>query len=287
MKPLFTIGALALASALSLNAQAATWSLGDSIATGTRFGIASLNNEGDALFGPVTSDLNDIGPDSVSVGAWDGLTAVNGGNAIDLAVSHEAYAGTSHLGDDATAYVSLLTSAALDNAVIAEDDVVLDAAARAPVKLTQSFVIQAGAGEWVGMQTLVSLHAWAQHNADASGGVDLINQSSFRVWVNDIEVASASKDNLGYNEGSWAFNALIGDTVTLQAINESEFAVGGLALNLGDAPYAHVDGEFGATLNVAAVPEPETWAMLLAGVGLVGLQIRNKSKRITPLKIGA
>jgi hypothetical protein len=31
-------------------------------------------------------------------------------------------------------------------------------------------------------------------------------------------------------------------------------------------------------LQVTAVPEPETWAMLLAGLGLVGLQLRRKMK---------
>lgn len=34
----------------------------------------------------------------------------------------------------------------------------------------------------------------------------------------------------------------------------------------------------GVVLQVTAVPEPETWAMLLAGLGLVGLQLRRKMK---------
>lgn len=34
----------------------------------------------------------------------------------------------------------------------------------------------------------------------------------------------------------------------------------------------------GVVMQVTAVPEPETWAMLLAGLGLVGLQLRRKSR---------
>lgn len=279
MKNMLSLSTLALASLVSLNAQAASWSLGDTTAAGTRFGIAALNDEGDALFGPITSDLNDIGVDSVAVGSWDGLTAVSGGNSIDLSVSHEAYAGTSYFGDDSTAFVDLFTSAALDNATIVDDGVNLDAAALAPAKLTQSFVIQAGAGEWVGMQALVTLYAWADHGVTSNVDVGPSNFSSFMVWVNGDVVASESKDDAGYADGYWQFNALIGDTVTIQAINESEFAFSGMALNNGDDPYAYVSGEFGATLNVVAVPEAETWAMLLVGLGLVGMQLRRRTRK--------
>jgi hypothetical protein len=37
----------------------------------------------------------------------------------------------------------------------------------------------------------------------------------------------------------------------------------------------------GVVLQVTAVPEPETWAMLLAGLGLVGLQLRRKMNTST------
>lgn len=280
-----TLIALALL-ALAANAQAASWGLGDTSATGTRFGIASLNGAGDAKFGPITSQMNEIGLDSVAVGSWDVLGAVNGANSIDLAASHEAYAQTSYLGDSATARIGLITVAALDNAFIVDDGVGLDAAALAPAKLTQSFSILAGAGESAGMPVMVTLNAWADHGADSNAAIDMANTSNFLVRVNGDVVASDSKDDLGYSEGFWHFNARIGDTVTIQAMNQSEFSVSGLALNGGDMPYANVTGEFGATLNVSAVPEPETWAMLLMGVGLVGLRIRGKAQ--SPVfKIGA
>lgn len=273
-KTLITLALLSLAA----NAQAASWGLGDTSATGTRFAIASLDGAGDAKFGPIASQMNEIGLDSVAVGSWDYLSAVSGANSVDLAVSHEAYAETSYLGDTRTAYVNLFTSAALDNPVIFDNGVSLDAAALAPAKLTQSFSIVAGAGEAAGMPVMVTLNAWADHGADSNAAIDMANTSNFLVWVNGDVVASDSKDTLGHSDGFWHFNARIGDTVTIQAVNESEFSVAGLALNSGDMPYAYVTGEFGATLNVAAVPEPETWAMLLMGVGLVGLRIRGKAK---------
>jgi len=39
-------------------------------------------------------------------------------------------------------------------------------------------------------------------------------------------------------------------------------------------------------ITVAAVPEPEVWAMMLIGVGLIGYQLRRKSKA-GPVKIAA
>ena len=45
-------------------------------------------------------------------------------------------------------------------------------------------------------------------------------------------------------------------------------------------------GSYTGTITIAAVPEPEVWAMMLVGVGLVGHQIRRKSKA-GPVKIVA
>lgn len=276
MKALFTLSALAVASVLSLNAQAASWAQGATNFGDTRFGIAALNDEGDALFGPIKSDVYNIGPDSIELAGFDSLTAVSGANSIDLSVSHEAYAGTSYFGDSSTAYLHLMTSAALDNAVIAEDGISLAAAATAPARLYQTFMLLADPGEWIGMPALVTLDAILQHNQDGSAGINMANHTSFVVYHNGSVVVAGSKDDAGFEGGYWQFNAMLGDTITVQATNESSFEIEGMNLDAGDQPYAFVDGDAFATMHVAAIPEAETYAMLLAGLGLVGFASRRR-----------
>ena len=52
-----------------------------------------------------------------------------------------------------------------------------------------------------------------------------------------------------------------------------------MSVSLGDHGFrSFTFSTFGVT--VTPVPEPETWAMLLAGLGLVGLQLRRKMKAV-------
>ncbi|MCZ2440541.1 MAG: FxDxF family PEP-CTERM protein, partial [Burkholderiales bacterium] len=43
---------------------------------------------------------------------------------------------------------------------------------------------------------------------------------------------------------------------------------------IADSPY--YDNSGGVSLSVAAVPEPETWALMLAGLGLLGFAARRR-----------
>ncbi|MPZ44208.1 MAG: PEP-CTERM sorting domain-containing protein [Betaproteobacteria bacterium] len=38
-------------------------------------------------------------------------------------------------------------------------------------------------------------------------------------------------------------------------------------------------GAYNGAISVTSIPEPEVWAMMLVGVGLVGFRLRNRSKR--------
>jgi hypothetical protein len=88
------------------------------------------------------------------------------------------------------------------------------------------------------------------------------------------------------NFAIYAKNDAIGPEITLLAPNSglSQFT-GSMLLAPGSYTYritGDVTGDLGGkySYNVTAVPvpEPETWAMLVAGLGLVGLQLRRRTK---------
>lgn len=53
------------------------------------------------------------------------------------------------------------------------------------------------------------------------------------------------------------------------------------ALVFGDTASPYNFGSFG--LSVSPVPEPEAWALLLLGAGLMGYQLRRQSKKVSSL----
>lgn len=67
-----------------------------------------------------------------------------------------------------------------------------------------------------------------------------------------------------------------GDADHLILPPSSYFAIDNYTLKISGASFG-TQGAFYSVAAVTAVPEPETWAMLLAGLGLVGLQVRRKA----------
>lgn len=277
MKSILTLSALALAGAISLPAQAATWSLGDTAATGLREGAVAFDGQPAGVeIGNLTDDLNEKGMDYVAAGSWRGLAASLGGNSVDMHLSHEAYATAAEGGDAAVASMSLYTSAGLDNAHI-NTDVVLSASIQAPASLTQDFIITAGLGEAIGDSVLISFAPAYVHEAVVSEGFATFMYSAYDLYLNGDLLDFDSASGVGAGTDSWNFLAKVGDTVTLRLLNTSQVGVAGLALAAGATPEAWAYGEAGATLTITPVPEPETWAMLAIGLGLVGLRLRHKS----------
>lgn len=84
-------------------------------------------------------------------------------------------------------------------------------------------------------------------------------------------------------------NDWLTQAISIPAAMGNSFAA--LTLNLASSSYYRLDifgmstGTGGGLINgsvttVAAVPEPEEWAMMMVGVGLVGYQIRRKQRAL-------
>lgn len=54
-------------------------------------------------------------------------------------------------------------------------------------------------------------------------------------------------------------------------------AAGSYYLNISGVTNGSLGGLYNGAISVTAIPEPEVWAMLVAGIGLVGLQLRRRS----------
>lgn len=75
--------------------------------------------------------------------------------------------------------------------------------------------------------------------------------------------------------------------VTGTSLSFANLASGDYFLRIKGSPSKkNTLGSYTGSITIAAVPEPEVWAMMLVGVGLVGHQLRRKSKA-RPVKIVA
>ena len=70
-------------------------------------------------------------------------------------------------------------------------------------------------------------------------------------------------------------------------VDTSDMADGSINSQWGNGSYeTFYVSNLWAGAPIAAVPEPETYAMLLVGLGLVGFQLRRKSKQTSPSMLG-
>lgn len=94
--------------------------------------------------------------------------------------------------------------------------------------------------------------------------------------VTNIDFKSANINGISYNfspNGNHEFGFT--DVAFAHApLVLTLYGVAGAGLAAGSA----ISASYAGTLNVSAVPEPETWAMMLGGLGLIGFMARRRKK---------
>lgn len=78
-------------------------------------------------------------------------------------------------------------------------------------------------------------------------------------------------------------SAVLGGNNTAESLNLAwgPTAGGNMDLNITGMTNGTLGGLYNGSISVSAVPEPETYAMLLAGLGLMGAVVRRRSSRKT------
>lgn len=101
-----------------------------------------------------------------------------------------------------------------------------------------------------------------------------IPYGSFTLSITDITGLSATiYDNSNNLYASFIQN---GDPDHLVLPANSYFAVGNYTLKIGGTSAGANGGFYSVAAVTVPVPEPETWGMLLVGVGLIGWRLRQK-----------
>jgi hypothetical protein len=90
-------------------------------------------------------------------------------------------------------------------------------------------------------------------------------------WL--VSLGSSTQATAVYSDANHASSSWMNETMTFTATSTSE-VLSFLAKGTpnGEPPFSLLDG----VSMVAAVPEPETWGMLIGGLGLIGLMARRR-----------
>jgi len=109
--------------------------------------------------------------------------------------------------------------------------------------------------------------------------LDGLYPNPFMITYNsDTLVSLSGAIHASQNIYNNSFVGQIGDVIGFQGpALFAQLTIPGASFNGGESWEAFVTADFNASVAVTAVPEPETWAMLLAGLGLVGMAARRRT----------
>lgn len=101
-----------------------------------------------------------------------------------------------------------------------------------------------------------------------------VNFGSFTLTITNIDSLSANI----YDSNNVLYTTFVsaGDPDHLTLPASSYFAPGDYTLKIGGTATGSNGGMYTVAAVTVPVPEPETWGMLLAGLGLIGLRLRQK-----------
>jgi hypothetical protein len=129
------------------------------------------------------------------------------------------------------------------------------------------------------------LHLWNPDGVSTPGYQDLGGYPSalFNVW----DITSSPNDVMAGNAGGPSGLAIWDDlgsglnygSRVVSALDNGQFV--DVQLNANAISAISGEGRIGFGGSLTPVPEPETWAMMLAGLGLIGFAVRRGRTRMT------
>jgi len=130
--------------------------------------------------------------------------------------------------------------------------------------------IEGGAGEAEGTPVTVQFAGLASALYDFGAGVqDTDLQLGLSLWSGDTQLGGYdwSVAASGEQAVSFSFTGYVGQSLTMIGFMRSGLSLDGSSLAAGNA--ANIVGSLGGSFSVTPVPEPQTYAMLVAGLGLL------------------
>jgi len=98
--------------------------------------------------------------------------------------------------------------------------------------------------------------------------------AEFQLSNMQITFVDASNNAIAWDTQAGPGDTTLSVTTTLPAANDYKFIVSGVVTGT-------MGGSYGSVLQALPVPETETWAMLLTGLGLVGMRLRQRGLQNT------